>query len=123
MFGHWDVKRHNQGDTKSIFTSWSTSKDTAIIHAGKKYGELILFNFYSLINYIRGVLLQAKVPLYKVFASHDEWAEHEVLVAGPVKANVELLGNNSIVSLLFLCKLISNKLQLQQIHKPKFRFS
>lgn len=37
LIGHRNVERHNQGDTNSVFTSWSTNKETALIHMGERY--------------------------------------------------------------------------------------
>jgi hypothetical protein len=66
--GHSDPYEHNAiGDTESIFTSWTTQKMMARVHAQEG-----------------GVLLQAEIPEPRCVASPDVFNEGEVLVTGEV---------------------------------------
>ncbi|MCA9676578.1 MAG: hypothetical protein KC464_16215 [Myxococcales bacterium] len=58
---------HNLGDTESEFTSSTTDKGTARVHAGED-----------------GVVLEAEVPVSRTVASPDIYTEGEVLVRGAV---------------------------------------
>ena len=68
--GHSDPIEHNDGNTNSIFTSWTTEWGTARFFA-TKYGQ-------------GGVILTADIPASQIVASPNTYDEHEVLVVGPV---------------------------------------
>ncbi len=64
---HTDVFRHNDGDTYSISTSWTSSLTQAIVKA--QYD---------------GVVLKARIPNARLVRSPDRYMEAEVLVTGVV---------------------------------------
>ena len=68
--GHDDPIIHNDGNTQSIFTSWTRKKEIAIIHA-KMQGIILEKDFPSDENSLE------MLP--------DEFYEEEVLVLGIVK--------------------------------------
>jgi RHS repeat-associated protein len=75
--GHDSPKRHNDGDTDSIFTSWTTDIEVAEGEASYPHP---------------GVVLTKKFPRSRLVASPDEYQESEVLVVGPVTgASVKFL--------------------------------
>lgn len=79
--GHSDMQRHHDGDTRSIFTSWTTSRNTAISYArGAAEGRKDL----------SGVVMQARLPLGQpiypsIMFSSDLWESSENLVEGVVR--------------------------------------
>jgi RHS repeat-associated protein len=71
--GHSDPIRHSQGDTRSIFTSWTTDPDIAADFATRR-------------GRVHGVVLMATFPITRITQSGTEIAEREreFLVKGPV---------------------------------------
>lgn len=67
LTGHADPTRHNLGDTRSKFVSFTTDRNVARQFAGKE-----------------GVVLEARVPRSRTVASPDFFNENEVLVLGDV---------------------------------------
>jgi hypothetical protein len=59
---------HNMGDTRSIYTSWTTDPALAAERAGPG-----------------GVVLQQTFPAFRLVTSPDLFGEGEVLVTGPVR--------------------------------------
>jgi RHS repeat-associated protein len=66
--GHSDPRKHNQWDTRSEFTSWTTNRQIAEMAAGKD-----------------GVVLEKQIPRSAMIKSPDIFAENEVLLKGPVE--------------------------------------
>ena len=69
--GHNDPDAHNMGDYKSIYTSWSFSRNVADYHANK--------------NGAGGVVLIKRFKLSQTVPSPDGMNEGEMLVPGVVK--------------------------------------
>jgi RHS repeat-associated protein len=67
--GHSDPDAHNEGDTQSVFTAWTTSKDLAEHYA---------------LDRGHGVVLDEWFPLSRLVRSPDRHKESEVLVIGAV---------------------------------------
>ncbi|WP_243715217.1 hypothetical protein [Micromonospora sp. KC207] len=72
--GHNDPMLHNDGNTDSIFTSWTSNRATAERHATRLSG--------------RGVVLMVRRgtgPIIDMaFMGWDKWGESEVLIKGTV---------------------------------------
>ena len=62
-------EEHNDGDTDSIYTSWTT--DISVAEDNAKYPD-------------GGVILTHKFPRWRLVKSPDKYGESEVLVVGPV---------------------------------------
>jgi hypothetical protein len=69
--GHSNPDKHNDGDTESIFTSWTTDESVATTHADKYRGE-------------GGTVLSKEIPNDRLVRSPDNHTESEVLVVGDV---------------------------------------
>lgn len=67
--GHATPAQHNEGDTRSIYTSWTT--DISVAEDNAKYPT-------------GGVILTKKFPRSRLVESPDVYEESEVLVVGPV---------------------------------------
>jgi RHS repeat-associated protein len=67
--GHDDPAAHNLGDTRSVFTSWTTCRETACSAAADA----------------RGIVLEKRFPRSEWVSSPDRFQENEVLIRGPVK--------------------------------------
>jgi hypothetical protein len=65
--GHADPALHNSGNTRSIYTSWTTSRSIAKKYAGKG-----------------GIVLEKEIPTYRQVQSPDTFLEKEVLVTHEV---------------------------------------
>jgi hypothetical protein len=68
--GHNDPKKHNLGDTQSIFTSWTRNPEIAKVYA-KNSGIILEKDFPD--------------PLNQLIFSDDVFYEDEVLVIGIVE--------------------------------------
>ncbi|MEM6806001.1 MAG: RHS repeat-associated core domain-containing protein, partial [Bacteroidota bacterium] len=76
--GHSDPNRHNLGDNRSIFTSWTKIKTVANKFASKAGPG--------------GVIMSKKFKLSQIVPSPDKFDEGEILVPGIVNgANVEIV--------------------------------
>ncbi|MBK1895626.1 DUF6443 domain-containing protein [Chryseobacterium paridis] len=71
LSGHDDPERHNGGDFKSLFTSWTLSLGVANYNANK--------------NGPGGVVLIKQIPLNHTVPSPDHYDELEVLIPGVVR--------------------------------------
>jgi photosystem II stability/assembly factor-like uncharacterized protein len=77
--GHSDPNKHNEGNTLSVFTSWSLSRQIA--------------NQYATVNSAGGVVLVKQFYIYETVPSPDHYEEFEILVPGVVTgARVTLPG-------------------------------
>jgi hypothetical protein len=74
--GHSDPALHNEGNTNSEFTSWTTDKSEAYRRATTSTED----NFQR----THGVMLEDRVPASQLVKSPDNHGESEVLRKGPV---------------------------------------
>ncbi len=70
MIGHNNPTAHNEGNTSSIFTSWTTNPAVAARFAS--------------IGGPGGVVHFKNFNIRQVVPSPDRYSEHEILVIGPV---------------------------------------